>query len=40
MIEPLLQRWQQLSSRERRLLVAALGVAGLSLIYLALIEPA
>jgi len=40
MIETLLQRWQQLSSRERRLLGVALGFAGMAVLYLALIEPA
>ncbi len=40
MIEQLLQRWQQLSMRERRLLVAAGSVGGCALVFLLLIEPA
>lgn len=40
MMEHLLQRWRQLSSRERRLLVGALAVAVCALVYLLLIEPA
>jgi general secretion pathway protein M len=40
MIEQLLQRWQQLSARERRLLIGALAIAGCAIVFLLLIEPA
>lgn len=40
MIEQLLQRWRQLSRRERRLLVLTLGIALIAGVYLLLIEPA
>ena len=40
MIEQLLQRWQQLSARERRLLAGTLVVAGCAIVFLMLIEPA
>ncbi len=39
-MEYLLQRWQQLSSRERRLTVCALVAAACALVCLLLIEPA
>jgi general secretion pathway protein M len=39
-MEHLLQRWRQLSSRERRLLVGALVAAACAVVYLLLIEPA
>ena len=40
MIEQLLQRWQQLSARERRLLAGACAVAICALVFLVLVEPA
>jgi len=39
-MENLLQRWRQLSARERRLLAGALVVSVFALVYLLLIEPA
>ncbi len=40
MLEALLQRWQLMAARERRLLVGAVAVVVLAVLYLLLVEPA
>lgn len=40
MIEPLIQRWQAMAGRERRLVGVAALVVAIALVYLVLIEPA
>ena len=40
MIEPVMQRWQAMAPRERRLVMMAVAIVAMSVVYLLLIEPA